>query len=322
MYLLQLVHGRLRHDAAVLVHQHDHRARHGVLAILGRVAGANGRPDPDRGKIPHQQRLGCARKFHRQRSDLFERFHSRVGTHRYGLPADFDDATAGVLRAAAQNLHELREADARGGELRRVRLDDELSLVTADRIHLRHTRRRAQERFHHGIVQNPQLAQLVRTFLRFVRRVFAIPQRVVDDFAETGADGGEHRRDIGRQAVARVRESLADELAQPVDIDVVLERHRHLGKAELRKRAQLHHVGEAGHLDFDWNRDERLDLLGRERADRGVDLHLRVRDVRHRVDGDAEGRPDPDRREHDRGKRDQGATTQGKLDEPFQHQWP
>ena len=54
-----------------------------------------------------------------------------------------------------------------------------------------------------------------------------------------------------RDLLPRFLEPLLDELAGEVDVDVVLEDHRDLREPELRERADLLDVGQAGHGHLD-----------------------------------------------------------------------
>ena len=86
---------------------------------------------------------------------------------------------------------------------------------------------------------------------------------------------------------SRLLQALVDELAREVDVGAVLEDDRHLGEPVARERARVLEARQPAHRGLDRERDALLDFERRVARRRGVDLHLDVGDVGHRVDRQA-----------------------------------
>ena len=157
-------------------------------------------------------------------------------------------------------------------------------LITTDGVHFGHTLRGAKQRLDGVVVKQAKLPQLLRVVGGRSGCAGSVAQRVVNDFAQTGADRRKRRGHVARQPVASAVQSLRHELPQPIDVHAVLERHRDLRKPELGERPQFHHVGQARHFYLHRHRYQRFDFLGSQCRHLRVYLNLRVGNVGHGID--------------------------------------
>ena len=86
------------------------------------------------------------------------------------------------------------------------------------------------------------------------------------------------------KAVADFLQSLIDQLTGEVDVNVVLEVHRHVRQAEQAYRTDFLHLRQTRECRLDWRREQLLDILGRETGRFGVDVDLHRRDVGEGID--------------------------------------
>ena len=306
-------------EPRVFAREHDGRADERLLGVVRARAGAEVRADADGGDFAEQDGIHAARELQRQLRDFPGGRDAARGADDELLAADLHVAAAGVARVLLHDFRERIERQPRCRESRRIGLDDDLLFVAAAGVHLRDSRGAAQQRLHLVFLNLPQRHELLLARGRFSFRLRQVIERVVKNLAEARGHRRELGREAGRQFVEHALQPLGDELADTVNVHAVAEGHRDLRQPELRQRAQLHHVGQAGHFALDGEGDELLDLFRRERRHAGIDLHLRVRDVRHRVDGQPQRRPPADADEDQRGEQHGGALPHDGLDEAVQH---
>ena len=141
--------------------------------------------------------------------------------------------------------------------------------------------------------------------------------RVLVDLAESSRNRAHLRLDARRQLALDGLDTLADQLTREIDIRAVLEDDRYLRQSVARERARVAEAGQTAHGSFD---DESHALLGLERriARRlRVDLDLDVRDVRHRVDGQALVIPEADGGDAEHQDHDQPGMADRVLEDAF-----
>ena len=113
--------------------------------------------------------------------------------------------------------------------------------------------------------------------------------REVDCPHQHFAKAGRHRSDLwihpGRQCARRLRQALTHLLAGEIEIGIVGEDHRDLRKPVARNRAGFNEAGHARHGSLDGIADLAFHFRRPERGRDGVDLHLPVGNVGHRIDG-------------------------------------
>ena len=131
-------------------------------------------------------------------------------------------------------------------------------------------------------------------------------RRVLDrphvDLAEPGGDRSDPRLGAGRKAAADFEQALVDLLAGEIDVRPLAEHRRDLREAVARQRAGIFEARRAGERGLDAEGDLLFDFDRRERRRDGVDLHLVVGDVGHRVDRYARERPCAERARGERGQ--------------------
>ncbi len=110
---------------------------------------------------------------------------------------------------------------------------------------------------------------------------------VHEDLAKAGGDGTHLRLQPGGQRALDGAQSLIDQIAGEVDIRAFFEHHRHLGQAVAGQGPGIGQVGQAVQSRFHREGDALLCLQRRIARCLGVDLHLDIGDIRHRVDGQA-----------------------------------
>ncbi len=139
------------------------------------------------------------------------------------------------------------------------------------------------------------------------------------DFAEAGRDRphGGFAVAFG-DGVARFGKAFADELASPVDVGAFVEDDGDDGEAEFGDGSDLFDFGEAAHGGLDGERDELLDLFGRESGGIGEDLDLDVGDVGDGVDGELDEGVDADGGDEQPEDNDEEAVVEGEIDD-FRH---
>ena len=124
---------------------------------------------------------------------------------------------------------------------------------------------------------------------------------------------------LGRQLALRLLQAFRDLLPGEVDVGAVLEHDRHLRQAVARDRARVVEPGQAGQRGLDREGDALLGLERRVARRLGVDLHLDVGDVRHRVDRQAREVPDAQAGERQGEHQHQPAMRDGESNDAFEH---
>ena len=123
----------------------------------------------------------------------------------------------------------------------------------------------------------------------------------------------------GRQTFARFREAFVHLLAGKVDIHMVTEDGSHLGKAITRNGAGIFQARNTRQGCFDGKGDLFLHLHGRQRRRERVDLHLLVRDVRHRINWQTLQGIHPQARRGQSQEHEEHAVLNGEADKTFEH---
>ncbi len=139
--------------------------------------------------------------------------------------------------------------------------------------------------------------------------------RVHVDLAEARRDRPHRGLDAGRQLVLRLLDALVHELAGEVDVGAVLEHDGDLAEAVARQRARVFELRQAAHRRFQREGDALLDLERRVARRHGVDLHLDVGDVGHRIDRQAREVPRAERTDRDGRHDDQPAVLDGEFED-------
>ncbi|MCY1237717.1 hypothetical protein D9M72_504260 [compost metagenome] len=190
--------------------------------------------------------------------------------------------------------------------------------MAADGIDLGHPRHVAQLRADHPVLDLAQVGQRVGRAVGLARVGLGFHGPQVD-LAEAGRDRTHRRRDAGRQPVARFLDALVDQLAREMDIGAFAEDHRDLRQAVARQRAGLLQPGQARHHGLDRIGDALLGLQRRIARRGGVDLHLHVGDIGHRIDRQPGVAVKAQRGHAQHRQQDQPALLDGKADQAFKH---
>ena len=286
----------LGHFPAVLAGEHHRRADDRFVAVERRRPGAELRSGLYFGHVFDEQRLDAAPNLSGRlamSSALFTRLTARMVScfaPRLMMPPP------AFSTFCADEFGQFAERHAHCGERVGLGLNDELLFVAAALVDFGDARHGAEQRLDDVFLDFAQLDQLLQFRRRFVRRIGAVLDVVVKNFAEAGADRREFGQSTRRQSFQHALQPLGDKLARAIDVRAVLELQRHLREAELRQRTHFLHARQTGQFAFDRLRDEFFRFLGGERRDFGVDLHLRSRDVRHGVNRQMQRRPQTRRR--------------------------
>ena len=260
-----------RHGLRAATHQND-ALDDVVVVVLTRDAKARLVADGYGGHVGHQDGRAVVRGDQRvadvvHRADLADRAYDRrlrSDIHRVGADVD-----VGVVQA----VEHLLEGEAVGEQPVEVDGDVERLRLAAPARDVDHAGDRLEAAFEHPVLDRLQVGD-------------GVAGRADDTIAEDLADraGRRQRRlDVVRQ--------LAD-LGEPIDHvlrgllvgQIVGELHLHVRQAEQRDRADGLHVGDAGHLDLDRDRDVALDLLGGLAGILGDDVDQRRNRVRIGLD--------------------------------------
>ena len=230
--------------------------------------------DPDRGAV--------GARCHRDLLEVLHGLDVAAAADAVFGPAELDQAARGLVVARAHRLDDL--VDRKPVGLQPVRVDVDLVLLAepADRRHLRHPGHRLEIVLEVPVLIRAQLGQAVLAGL--------VHQRVLVDPAERGrvrAELGPHALGQARQ---HGREVLLGARARPVDVGAVLEDDVDVGVAEVREAAHGLDLGGAHQGRDDRVGDLVLDQV-RALVPAREDDHLRVAQVRDRVQRDVPQRP-------------------------------
>ena len=196
--LLQLRVHPFGDDTAVFTGQHQRRTEHRFFAVVSSRAGANCLADAHVGHVFDTQRRGPRTELEWQALDFFHGLHASRRAHGDRFAAKLNNAAARVLDVLTHGIGDFTERHADTLELVGIGLDDDLLFVTAGRVDLGQAGRGTQARLDYVIMQELEFHQLRFTRRGFVGRALFVFNHVVIDFAETGADGRELRRQAGR----------------------------------------------------------------------------------------------------------------------------
>jgi len=311
-----LVHG-LRHRAAVLADEHEHRAQHHFAAVVRGGAGAQFAPHPNVGHVAHPDRH-TARAAEDDIANVLQRLDLPGRPDQILLAALFDVARAHVAVVAVQRRHDVLQGDAQRSQTRGDRRNLVFLGIAADRVDFRHTRNVAQLRLDDPVLNLAQIGGRVGRAVGLLRTVLGLDRPQVN-LAQAGGDRPQRGRDAGRQLVACFLDALIDQLAREVDVGAVLEDDGHLRQAIARQGAGLLQVGQARHHGFNRVCHPLLGFQRRIARCLGIDLNLDVGDVRHGVDGQLLIAEYADGGHADGGQQHQPSVLDGRANEFFKH---
>ncbi|OQC39631.1 MAG: hypothetical protein BWX64_01605 [Acidobacteria bacterium ADurb.Bin051] len=231
---------------------------------------------------------------------------------------------AAAHRAVArpQRGEDLAHREAVGGEPLGVEGHLEGLQLAAERVHLDDPRHRAELVVDVPVEDRAQLHRGVAPLGRRAPcRAGAVGAHLeLVDLAEAGRDRPELRLAVPlRDPLAGDGEPLAHELAGPVDVGPLVEDDGDDREPEAGERADLLDPRQAAHRRLHREGDEPLHLLRREPGAVGEDLHLDVRDVRHRVDRQVEQGVDAEAGEEEPERHHQQAVVEREVDEAADH---
>ena len=305
--------------AGVLAHEHHDGAEHDLLAVhRGRAAAESGSP-LHFGDVFDLHRLHGGTEFDRQLRNLLRGAHAADAADGELLAIAVDDAAAGVFDVAADDVGELADGHVGGLELVEHRLDGDLALMAAVAVDLGHALHGAQHGFDDVLVRFPQAHEAFAFIGGFLLRVFFPMQRVVEDFAEAGADRREAELAAGRQVLHDGGEPLGDELTCAEDVRAVLKLDGDLAEAEFGDGTRVEHAGHAAERHFDGPRDGAFRFLGREGRNSDVHLHLRAGEIRHGVDGQMHERVKPATEKAEGPEQHECALPDGEFEKEIEH---
>ena len=314
----ELLRRAARDLAGVLAGEHDGGADDGFVAVDGGRAHTGGVADRDAGDIAHGHGGAKTSRAQRDAGQVLGGADAGVGPDGKGLPAQRHNSAAGVLGIAAHGPEQFRHGHAGLGQLGEIRLHEHLPLMAAYDVDVRQPRCGAKGRTHPRVMQQaefPQARGLVGRRLCFRR----VTDGVIDDLAQASADRRHHGHGTRRQVAGGLTDALGHELAGAEDVRAVLEDQRDLGETDLGERTELHETRQAREFGLQWDGHAGLDLVSSKGGERGVDLHLRSRDVRHGVHRDAIGRPEAEGTEQQGARQHGAATADGPAGEGRDH---
>ena len=307
------------HLAAVLAGEHHRRANDRLVAVERGRPGAEFGPGLYFGHVFDEERRDAGAKFERQIGNVLRIVHATHGADGELFTATADDAAAGILNVLRDNVGQFTERHAHIGQRIGFGLHDELLFVAAALVDVRDARHSAEQRLDDVFLDFAQLDQLLQFGRRFILCVGPIIDAVVEDFSQARADGREFGKRARRQLFQHTLQTLGNKLACPVDVCAILKLDRHLREAEFRQRAHFFHAGQASERNFDGLRDEFFRFFGGERRDFGVHLHLRSRNVGHRINGQMECRPETSCQQDDGSQQDKSRLAQRKFENSIDH---
>jgi hypothetical protein len=307
----------LGYRPTVLADQHEHCTQHDLLAVLRGGTGAQLPSDVNIGDVADANGLPL-RRAHDDVAYIVERFDLSRGAYEVLLAAALDVAGADIAVVLVECAHQIRERQPVGSQPFQAGRNQVLLGVAANRIDFGHTGHVAQLRLDHPILNFPQVGGRVGCTVGLASAVFRFDGPQVD-FPQPRGDWTHGGRDPAGQPFLGLLDPLVHQLAGEVDVRAVLEDHCHLGQAVPGQRARLLEPRQAGHHGLDGVGNPLLGLQRRIPGRRGIDLHLDVGDVRHRVDGKLPVVVDAERRHPEHGEDDEPTLLNGKPDDAFEH---
>ena len=214
-----------------LAHQH-HAGDHVVVVVLADGALALDIADHDARDVAHQHRGRVAFG----QNDIFDvgRFAQQTyAANGVLLTALFDIATAGIAVAAFKRGKYLLQGELVGAQARQVRLHFVSLYEAAHRHDVGDTRHAPQGALDHPILKRAQGARVVGIRL----------DAVAVDLADGRRQRGNFGFDAGRQLHGA--QALANLLARPIHVGVVVEGEYQKGQSELGMRKHPHRVWQA-----------------------------------------------------------------------------
>jgi hypothetical protein len=291
--LLELGAGAGYDVAGIRAAQPENQALHGFgRAVLGHGTVARDRAETCFGHVcdPHGYPVVHG---HDDPLEIVERLDATLGAHQQGLLALADTSGTIVAVVGRDGLFEHERIDPAPGHTHGIRNDLEAPGITAEHVHVGHTRHGPQGRPNDPFQQRAPLGQA---------------RIAIDREHEHLAQRRRHRchaaLDTLGQQVLDIAEPLGNLLPGPVDVGTFGEIERDIGQRILRDGAQHGLIGYAEELHLDRRRDTRFDLLGRHARRLDDDLDLGRRDVGKRVDWQLQKRLQARRREQQRDEHD------------------
>ena len=310
----------LRGRPAVVADQQHGGADHGFLAVERGGTRAQRRPLLHLGHVADADRQAAARADD-DVADLADAAHLPRRAHQVLLAVALDVACADVGVVRHQGRHDVAEGESVGDQPRRIGQHMELPLVAADRVDLDDAGHGAKLRLDDPVLDGAQVGRAVGLAGR-LPGVGPGLDGVHVDLAQARRDRAHRGMQARRQLVLGLLDALVDELAGEVDVGAVLEHHGHLAEAVTRQRARVVELRQAAHRRFHRKGDALLDFQRRVARRDGVDLHLDVGDVGHRVDRQAREVPGAQGRHRDGGDDDQPAIMDREGKDAVDHRWP
>ena len=223
--------------------------------------------DGDRGHVADEHRRALVVD-DQGMADFVRGMNQADAAHHRRLSAEIDGLAADIDVGVAERREHLRHRQSVAHQL--VLIDrDVVSLgLAAPTGHIDDSRHRLEAPLEHPVLERLEIGH------RIVGRT---DHPIAEDLAD-GTGGGDLRLGSVRQG---------SEFGQPVDHpllglvvgEVIRKLHLHIGETEQRYGADRLHVGYAGHLNFERNRDVAFDFLGGLAGALGDDVDQR----RHRV---------------------------------------
>ena len=210
--------------------------------------------------------------------------HLARGANQELLAISLQVSGADVGVVAFQCFDHRAERQAKSEQLGGIGQDVKLLDVAARAVDLGDARYLAKLRSDNPVLDRAQCHRIVGRAVRLFRAGFG-SYCVKEDFTEAGGNRPHLGFDVGRELVLDFLKALADPLPREVDVGAISEDHRHLRQAVTRRGARVVELWHPGHCCFDRKRDALLDLQRRVAGSYGIDLHLDIGDVRHRVYG-------------------------------------
>ena len=310
------------------------------MPVEAGAAGAQFAPDRHLGQVLHPQRR-VATGGDDDLADLGDILDAAGGSHDIILAVALDIVRAAAGIVGLHRLDDVGERDAIGDRLGRIRRDLILLDVTADGVgagdtcyhpHLRAddpVLDRAQvDRAFEIVVQIPTFGREIAAVALPARlaignrRVFSrllVLDRPPIDFTQPRRDRTEPDLGFRRKRLPDLLQALVHLLTREVDVGLVAEDRRHLGKAVTGERARVFEGRRARQRIFDLERDLLLHLDRRQRRCDGIDLHLVVGDVRHGIDWQLIERPDAKSAGDGGQQHDEPAVTDRKVEDFLDH---